>query len=265
MYKFPIGALMNMLLWGDKKSAIEAISKTGIDGIQLYMVRDLSPENLVGDKKTEFIKLVEGSGLTVSALCGDAKKNFADKEQAADIIEHLKRVLYLSKEFKTNIVTTHIGTIPEDEGCESYKIMQETCGKIARFAEDIGAYLAIETGPETALVLKNFMDSLNSRGIAANLDPANFVMVTGDDPVEAVYTLKDYIVHTHAKDGKKLVNQDKPYDEFPFGKGDVDFPKYLNALDEIGYTGYLTIEREYGDDPYAEIKRCADFLKNIIY
>lgn len=32
------------------------------------------------------------------------------------------------------------------------------------------------------------------------LDPANLVMVTGDDPVQAVYNLKDYIVHTNAKD-----------------------------------------------------------------
>ena len=40
--------------------------------------------------------------------------------------------------------------------------------------------------------------------VAVNLDPANFVMVTGDDPVQAVYTLKDYIVHTHAKDGRRL-------------------------------------------------------------
>lgn len=40
--------------------------------------------------------------------------------------------------------------------------------------------------------------------MAVNLDPANFVMVTGDDPVQAVYNLKDYIVHTHAKDGVKL-------------------------------------------------------------
>ena len=32
----------------------------------------------------------------------------------------------------------------------------------------------------------------------------HYKMVTGDDPVKAVYTLKDYIVHTHAKDGIML-------------------------------------------------------------
>jgi hypothetical protein len=30
------------------------------------------------------------------------------------------------------------------------------------------------------------------------------VMVTGDDPVHGVHLLKDYIVHTHAKDGIRL-------------------------------------------------------------
>ena len=56
--------------------------------------------------------------------------------------------------------------------------------------------------------LKKFLDSLLSRGVAVNLDPANLVMVTDDDPVEAVYTLKDYIVHTHAKDGILLKKTD---------------------------------------------------------
>lgn len=64
--------------------------------------------------------------------------------------------------------------------------------------------IAIETGPEISADLKVFLDDLHSTGVAVNLDPANLVMVTGDDPVQAVYNLKDYIVHTHAKDGIKL-------------------------------------------------------------
>ena len=52
--------------------------------------------------------------------------------------------------------------------------------------------------------LGDFLDSLNSTGVAVNLDPANLRMVTGDDPVKAVHRLKKYIVHTHAKDGNRL-------------------------------------------------------------
>ena len=81
--------------------------------------------------------------------------------------------------------------------------MQEACFELSRYADDIGAHFAIETGPEKSATLKKFLDSLGSTGVGVNLDPANLVMVTGDDPAGAVHNLKDYIVHTHAKDGKQ--------------------------------------------------------------
>ena len=107
-------------------------------------------------------------------------------------------------------------------------------------------------------------------------------MVTGDDPTKAVYTLKKYIVHTHAKDGVKLLDGNPEYiyqvvhpipeevqgkryfEEVPLGTGSVDFPSYLKALDEIGYRGFLTIEREVGENPEADIKTAYDFLTKTI-
>ena len=108
-------------------------------------------------------------------------------------------------------------------------------------------------------------------------------MVTDDDPVEAVYTLKDYIVHTHVKDGVMLKKADPKviYDYFaeggigdlrlsdyfletPPGEGKVDFDRYFAALKEIGYDGFLTIERETGADPADDIKRALKFIKDKI-
>ena len=101
-------------------------------------------------------------------------------------------------------------------------------------------------------------------------------MVTGDDPVQAVHNLKDYIVHTHAKDGRKLYDLDPEiiyrvveadpvtspaFIELPLGEGDVPFESYLKALNDIGYKGFLTIEREVGDDPTRDIRAAVDFLK----
>ncbi|MBR5746060.1 MAG: sugar phosphate isomerase/epimerase, partial [Clostridia bacterium] len=120
------------------------------------------------------------------------------------------------------------------------------------------SYFAAETGTEKAPVLKSFLDSLGAKGLRVNYDPANLVMVAADDPVAGVYTLRDYIVHTHAKDGIKT--GEKTWLELPLGQGGVDFDKYLAALNDIGYTGYLTIEREVGDDPAADIGMAVGFL-----
>jgi sugar phosphate isomerase/epimerase len=49
--------------------------------------------------------------------------------------------------------------------------------------------------------------------------------------------------------------------EVPLGEGGVDWDGYLNALNEIGYGGYLTIEREVGSNPEADIRLAVNFLK----
>jgi len=41
----------------------------------------------------------------------------------------------------------------------------------------------------------------------------------------------------------------------------VDFDRYLQALTDIGYKGFLTIEREVGDDPEKDIRNAVDFLR----
>ena len=151
---------------------------------------------------------------------------------------------------------------------------------MAEYADSLNAHFAVETGPETADTLCRFLDSLHSTGVAVNLDPANLVMVTGDDPVKAVDTLKKYIVHTHAKDGRRLyyrepekvyglVVEEEPvvsesFLELPLGQGDVPFPRYLDALRAIGYHGFLTIEREVGDQPEQDIAAAVHFLKGLI-
>lgn len=279
MYPFSIGVMLDSFRT-DMLTALDKAAALGAKGIQVYATRgEMSPEKLYGEKRKEFLKAVKDHGLTVSALCGDLGKGFVNPELNPGLIEQSKRILDLAKDLETDVVTTHIGVVPEDQAHPRYGIMQDACGKLAAYADGMQAHFAIETGPEKAATLKGFLDGLHSTGVAVNLDPANFVMVTGDDPVQAVYTLKDYIVHTHAKDGRRLAVRDPEvlygmvesemlsdpsYIELPLGEGDVDFPNYLKALHEIGFQGFLTIEREVEDDPEGDIGAAVRFLQNLI-
>jgi sugar phosphate isomerase/epimerase len=219
------------------------------------------------------------NGLVVSALCGDLGGGFANREDNRWRIDISKRMMDLAKDLNTDVITTHIGVVPEDPGHPRWGILQEACEELGEYGDSVGAKFAIETGPEPASLLKRFLDSLKSRGVGVNMDPANLVMVTGDDPVQAVYTLKDYIVHTHAKDGiliskgnpeitygmiKDETQKGSSFKEVPLGEGGVDFPRYLKALSEIGFKGFLTIEREVGDNPERDIRAAVKFLNNAI-
>lgn len=277
--KFPIGVIIDSFRT-DTASAVKKAAAVGAQGIQVYATRgEMSPENLVGEKRSDFKNLVADNGLVISALCGDLGGGFGNRDENPERVEKSKRIIELAKELGTDVVTTHIGVVPQDSNHERYKIMQEACFELSRFADSLDAHFAIETGPETSAVLKGFLDSLGSTGVGVNLDPANLVMVTGDDPAGAVYNLRDYIVHTHAKDGKQLYYKDPEivyglvkdslvtgpsFLEVPLGEGSVDWNKYLAALEDIGYKGFLTIEREVGDNPEKDIITAVDFLKNMM-
>jgi len=279
MYPFSIGVLMDGFRT-DTLTALDKAVAVGAKGIQVYATRgEMSPEAMNAAARREFLKQVKDRGLVISALCGDLGQGFHNPELNPELIEKSKRIVDLAKDLETDVITTHIGVIPADPTVARYAIMQDACSKLAAYADSMEAHFAVETGPEIATTLKAFLDSLNSKGVSVNLDPANFVMVTGDDPVQAVYTLKDYIVHTHAKDGKRLyyvapeilygmadedMLKEPSFIELPLGQGDVNFPAYFKALNDIGYKGFLTIEREVGDNPEADIRLAADYIRSLI-
>ena len=276
MKSFPIGVMLESFRL-PVLEALENAKRLGVQGIQVYATNgELSPEKLDQSKRKAFLAQVKDKGLVISAVCGDLGHGFGNAGRNPELIERSRHILDLSLEWECGIVTTHIGVVPNDPAHPRYEVMQAACGALARCADSMGARFAVETGPETAVTLKAFLDSLHSRGVSVNLDPANLVMVTGDDPVAAVHTLKDYIVHTHAKDGKRLYFRDpeKVYGivyeelltspsfmEVPLGKGSVDFAAYLDALRQINYRGFLTIEREVGEDPAGDIQKAVEYLK----
>jgi L-ribulose-5-phosphate 3-epimerase len=266
------------------REGIKKAKEIGADAIQMYAVSgDMAPENLTPKARKELLSYIRDNGLVISALCGDlGGHGFAIQADNPVKIERSKLILDLAKDMETDIVTTHIGVVPSSPTHERYEILLEACEQLGEYADQIGASFAIETGPERAIVLKEFLDRLHSGGVKVNYDPANFVMVTGDDPIEGVYTLRDYIVHTHAKDGVMLKQSDPEvvyhffaeggiedfrledyFKELPLGKGHVDFQRYLQALKEIGYTGFHTIEREVGENPAHDIREAVAFLKTM--
>ena len=266
------------------EEGIKQAATLGLDGVQIYATTgEFSPALSVG-KKAEYKRLLQEKGLVVSALCGDmGGYGFEIAEDNAERIEKTKRIIDLAVEFGAKVVTTHIGVIPEEKSHPRYKVMLSALTECGLYAKEKGVTLAIETGPEKAKTLLAFIEDTKG-GVGVNLDPANFTMVTGQDAVEAVYLLKDHIVHTHAKDGRMLNENQNPADvyhafavggvdalnacegfkELPLGEGDVDWEQYIKALREIGYDGFLTIERECGDTPEEDIAKAVSFLKKCL-
>ncbi len=262
--------------------AIMLAAQIGAEGVQFYGVNGaLDCDQLTTTQKIEVGKRIAASNLEISAICADLGGHGFEREQDnPDKISKTVRVMQWAKELNCQILTTHVGVIPKEENHPRRKILLEACKRLNEYAHEFGVFLAIETGPELVRVLYDFLQALNCPNICVNYDPANLVMVTGDDPILGVHILKKYIVHTHAKDGimKKKADPKMIYDYFaeggiedlrlsdyfeetPFRAGMVNIHKWVMALKEIGYKGFITIERETGERSLEELSQCISILK----
>jgi len=269
-YDFTIGVRSNNFRLPLRESIAKA-AELGCRGIQLQATDgETAAENMDKAARKELLAYTQSLGLEFSALCGDfGGHGFMNPAENPERIERSKRVMEMALDLGCNIVTTHIGVVPQDSSIARYAVMHDACEKLGAIGAELGCTFAIETGPEPSHILRAFLDSLSSKGMGVNLDPANLAMVIGEDIPNAVRNLAPYIVHTHAKDGKMLIKT-KPeiiygafdesqletgiqgvqyFLETPLGQGNVPFEAYCAALDEIGYHGYLCIEREVGGNP----------------
>lgn len=257
--KFKIGVLVDNLHLPIAEG-IKKVKELGADGFQVYVIAgEMSPENLVGSALSDLKALVSELGLEISALCGDLGKGLLDPQANEEVIPRSKEFIDLAVKLGVRIVTTHIGTLSDDERTPEWQTGLQAVRELAEYAHSRGCVFASETGPEAPTVLLKFLRQVDAPGFGINYDPANLIMLGPFDHIGGVRVLRDYIVHTHAKDGICLMKRPEAGNDFlelPLGSGGVVYPYYLRALEQIGYRGYLTIERELmkrQDSPHVEI------------
>lgn len=97
------------------------------------------------------------------------------------------------------------------------------------------------TGP----VLKKTLQDIGSPAFKACLDPGNVRYYEGVSPEEDIEPVLDQTAAVIMKDHRG----ERANGDFPIpGEGDVDFPRILKRLHDVGYSGPLVVERIDGAD-----------------
>lgn len=151
-------------------------------------------------------------------------------------------------------VSFHAGFIPHDPGDPNYAKLSDRVRRIAdRFAaHDIT--LLLETGQETAQSLLAFLEALQQPNVAVNFDPANMILYGMGDPVASLKALAGHVRQVHVKDALRAATPGQWGEEVVVGQGEVDWPAFLKAMDEVADGCDLVIEREAGNDRVADVR-----------
>jgi L-ribulose-5-phosphate 3-epimerase len=171
---------------------------------------------------------------------------FGNPATRAERIDRLKWALDRTRALGLTDLTLHAGFLPE-VGAPERKAMLDTLAQAAQLAAEKGVTLAFETGQETAELLRTTLDDLKAPNLKVNFDPANMILYDMGDPIRAVEILGPDIRSVHLKDARRPRARGQWGEEVPLGEGEVDLPRFLQALERVGYAGPFAIEREVGD------------------
>ncbi len=232
---------------------LRTAAEIGVRGVQPWVAGGALDADALRTKaaREDVKKRVADYGLAISALCAHMPP-FNKPEGLEERVARTKKALELSVDLEAPIITGHVGEIPEDENDPGWKLLFESLSDVARHGAAIGACLALETGAESPEALRKFLEAVDSPGLRVNFDPAN---IRRFGVLHSVRVLKDYIVHSHAKDGGA------PDGRPTVGTGEVPWDEYIPLMHEIGYDGWYAIEDESGKDAVDSIRRGREFLE----
>lgn len=255
----------------------------------------IDAEALTPEKAEEIKAYTAKKGVKISSLGYYPNTMDPDLEKRATYVNHIHALIDASAMLGVNMVTTFLGRDPKKSVEDNLELVKEVWPPILAHAEEKGVKIAIENCPmwftkdewpggqnlmTSPANWRKVFEVLPSKNLGINYDPSHFIWQQ-IDYIKPIYEFKDRIFHVHYKDIKlywdKLADVGVMAHPLQYmspklpGLGDVDWGKYVAALNDIRYNGDSVIEVEDKafeaslEDSKKAVLLSARYLRNFIY
>jgi sugar phosphate isomerase/epimerase len=259
------------------EETIARIAALGYQGIELLAdVPHAWPAGLLDEQKQAIRDSLDRHGLAISNINAFMMNAVADPRQPywhpswidpdphyrAIRREHTKRALFLARDLGAPCITTEPGgpLFPGQTWASAADILYKELTPCVEVAEEVGVSLLIE--PEPGLLIERFaeyltfIERIDSRMVGLNFDVGHAYCV-GENPQDWVTKMSAHTRHYHLED----IAATRVHQHLVPGRGAIDFPATLAAIEKSAYSGWLTVELyPYLDDPDAAAREAKEFL-----
>lgn len=243
------------------KKALQTAAQMGVEAVELNARNEIQPREMSRTAVRHLRKLLDDLNLKLSGLAFPTRHGYNDLTNLDQRVDATLRVMSLAYDLGAPIVSNQVGEIPEDEESTSWNLLQETLTTIGRHGHKCGVRFAARTGAEDGPTLKRLIQALPPGALAVDFDPGELI-VNRFSASEAIKALADDVAAVRARDGVQDLAQKRGI-EVQLGRGSVDFPELLGQLENVGFRGYLTLERRQSSDPVLELAQSAQFLRSL--
>lgn len=249
----------------DKPTGIERAAELGLGGLELVVpdgIHDigangmaLAPEgtDVESDdiwsaaERKRLRQVADDNGIALTSLC-PSYLNFrpgltaADAEERAAVADELRRLVDAAAALDAGVILVPFFRDASIESDEQRRRVAAEIEPAVDHAEREGVTLALETSLPAA-ENRTLLEAIDSPRARLYYDVGNATSF-GFDPAAELRELADLLApRIHLKDGVGGGS------DCMLGEGSVDFVGVADALDAIGYDGWLVLETMFRDDP----------------
>lgn len=244
------------------REEFEYAEKIGFNLIEWVLDSDSIKQNPIfySEGRKEILFLKDKHGIDITSICCDyfmdvpltSIKQSVRKEAKNCLIELIKICGKLNIKF---IELPLVGQA-EIKTKQSVFYLSTLLEEIKPLLEEADIFILLELNLDPEAII-NLLRKLNSTRVLINYDTGNSAY-WGFNPVNEIPLYGEYIANVHIKDCTK-----PDYSVF-LGKGDVDFQKVFELLEEIDYQGDFILQTSREEEDYLAAKDFYDFTNNLI-
>ena len=234
----------------------------GLEGQELGVGDDYEQTALWrADGREKLRRAAESTGVVTSSICLHTywSYSFADTDEAlrARAGQIAREAVVAAKDLGAKQILIPL-TNPKEEPAEiARERWIEGMLECVPAAEEAGVVFSFENVgvpfADKAEDIIGLIDSIASPAVKVYYDPANAVY-SGEDPLKAIPMYGDRIGQVHVKEAGGTY----------IGDGTVPWPGIIDALDQVGYDGWLILETDPTDDPKAAAKRNLRTIRGLL-
>ncbi len=235
--RFQIGACDWSIGRGGKISALELAAEIGLDGVQVSFGKPGGPTDLRRQEvRDQYQQTATQHGVQIASLAMGVLNHipYASDQSAEGWVEESIEVL--PKMDQKIVLLAFFGQGDIKDKPELQQEVIRRLKKIAPKAEKAGVILGLETWLDVDEHLR-IIDAVGSPAVQVYYDTANMEKRGYDITKEIRQLGRDRICQFHCKENGFLL-----------GQGRIDFHKVKEAIDDIGYEGWLVIESAVGKE-----------------
>lgn len=243
------------------RRALSFASAVGAQGVVLAARGDLQPGTVSQTAVRAIRKLLDDARLSVVAVEFVTQHGYATLEDLDRRVDATRKAMDLAFALRTPMVLNHVGRIPPEDD-PGWATLVQVLTDLGVYSQRAGAWLTANAASNSPEDFGRLWAALPDASLLIDLDPA-LAVINGYRPSDYIERFGNQIAHVRARDASRDARSLRGV-ESTLGRGEVDFPHFLGALEEVGYRGHMTLQRGFSEDPATEMERGAQYLRELL-